>query len=82
MKKRNVIGKIFLFGMSIGLILMVFYPQVLDYLYLTDREPKDFELLGKDGAILSIAFVFMWGGAKFIKISDYLIEKLFNSNQE
>ncbi|MDH7444688.1 hypothetical protein [Aquimarina sp. 2201CG14-23] len=79
MKTRNIIGKIFFWSMGMLLTFMVFYPHLLDYFYLTDRVPKKFELFGKDGAILSIAFVFCWGGAKFIKISDSLINK-FSKN--
>lgn len=82
MKTRNLIGKIFCFIISIVLIVMVFYPQILEYFYLTDRPTRDFHLLGKDGVILGIAFVFMWGGAKFVKISDFLIDKLFTSNKK
>lgn len=71
MKIKNIIGAIFFAIVGAGIVIMVIYPYALEYLYLTEREPKPFGM--KEIIFLSIAIVFFYGSAKFTSLADSII---------
>lgn len=71
MRIKNLIGSIFFAIVGAGIVLVVLYPYALEYLYLTDREPRPFGM--KEIIFLSIAIVFFYGSAKFTSLADTII---------
>ena len=72
MKIKNIIGKIIFALIGLWFIFIVAYAHSVDYLNLTDQESRPFYI--KDKVFIMIGIVFFWGSAKFITISDIIIE--------
>lgn len=70
MKIKNIIGVIFFALLGMAMTLIVFYPYALEYLGKGPEKHFGWKEIG----LLSIAFVFFWGSAKFITLADYIIE--------
>ena len=80
---KNLIGSIFFAIVGAAIVLIVLYPYALEYLYLTDRDPKEFGM--KEIGFLSIAIVFFWGSAKFPSMAEGIInawKKRFTNDEE
>lgn len=69
---KNKIGVMFFAIVGAALTLIVLYPYALEYLYLTDRDVRDFGT--KEIILLSVAFFFFWGSAKFTTLAELIME--------
>lgn len=76
---KNKLGKWFFAILGIVLTVIVFYPYVLEYLYLTERPEKEFG--SKEIIILTFAFVSFWGSAKFTSLAESFINKWSRNNR-